>query len=259
MKNDDFLKVAKKAALEAGKIISKYSGSQHKLVYKEGDKSNFATKVDFDTEKVIVSILSKSFPNHNIFGEEETKINNNSEFSWMIDPLDGSFSFSLGIPTYSISIGLLQNNEPILGVIYNVSFKNLYWAQKGKGAFLNGKKISVTRKKRLDQAGVVLDFGHRLRRQQKYDWYIGPLMNRIGYLYSFGSSVYILAMIAQGMLDADCCDAWIWDFVAGVVIVREAGGKVTDFEGNEPDWSKERLSIVASNGLIHNQILEALR
>jgi len=89
--------------------------------------------------------------------------------------------------------------------------------------------------------------------------YINLLINKIAYPYSFGSGVATQALVGRGMLDAFVCQAWLWDFVAGAVIVREAGGKVTDFEGNEPDWTKGRLEIVASNGLVHDEILEAIR
>ena len=105
----------------------------------------------------------------------------------------------------------------------------------------------------------VLDFGHNVKRQQKLNLYINKLITKIGYIYSFGSAVAASALVAEGTLDLKVNHAYPWDFAAGVVIVREAGGKVTDFEGNKLDWSKERINIVASNGLIHDQILEALK
>lgn len=257
--NGDFLKVAKEAALEAGKVIQKYSGTNLQKNIKHKDVSDFATAADIEAEKLIVSILSKNFPEHNVIAEENEKTNKESEFTWVIDPVDGTFSFSIGVPYYSVSIGLLKNNYPILGVVYNISMNQLYWAEEGKGAYLNEKKIHVSDKDNLNETAVSLDYGHRQKRQAKIDKYITPLITKVGFPYSFGSAVATLAMLAQGILDANVNQAWLWDFVAGTVIVREAGGKVTDFEGNEPDWSKERLNIVASNGLIHDQILEALR
>ena len=256
---DQFLKVAKQVALEAGKTIQKYSGKIQDKNLKHEDPTDYATEADIEAEKAIVKILTKNFPSHNILAEEQTNIDKKSKYTWVIDPLDGTITFVSGIPYFSVSIGLLEEGKPILGVIYNVSFKQLYWAQIGKGAYLNGKPIKVSQKKSLAESIGVLDFGHNVRRQYKLDLYVNKLISKIGYIYSFGSAVASLGLIAEGILDLHINYAFPWDFAAGAVIVREAGGKVTDFEGNEPDWTKERLNIVASNGLLHDQILEALR
>lgn len=256
---DNFLEVAKKAALEAGKIIIKYSGKKHKLSIKNNDVSDFATIADTEAERIITKILTTNFKDHSVIAEEGTRINKASEYTWLIDPLDGTISYNAGLPYFSVSIGLLKDNRPILGVILDVSSDNLYSAQTGKGTYLNGKLINVSRQSFLDKAVVDLDFGHRSRRQQKIRNYVNPLATKIGYLYSFGPAAGILGLISKGLFDGYVVQGWNWDFAAGAVIIREAGGKVTDFKGNEPDWSKLRLSIVASNGLIHDQILEVLK
>ncbi|MBI3109484.1 inositol monophosphatase [Candidatus Daviesbacteria bacterium] len=259
MNDPKFLKIAKKAALEAGKIISKYYGEKHELNYKHEDRSDFATKADVEAEEKIVKILTKNFPNHNIIAEEKNRINKGSAYTWVIDPLDGSLFYIKGLSLFAVSIGLLQNNQPVLGVIYDVSAKNLYFAQKGKGAYLNDKPIAVSKEHDLEAAVVDMDFGHKARRLQKLESYIITLADKMGYLCALGPAVGILGLVAKGSLDAYVVTAWIWDFAAGVAIVKEAGGKVTDFEGKELDWSKDRLNIIASNGLIHDQILEALK
>lgn len=256
---DDFLKVAKKAALEAGEGIQKYSGQIYQKNTKHDDVSDVVTDADLKAEEIIVRILTKNFPDHSIFAEENGKKDKGSKYTWVIDPIDGTISFTHGVPYYSVSIGLLEKNVPVLGVTYNVSFNQLYWAVKGKGAYFNGEKIHVSNINALEEAACSMDFGHRKRRQDKIERYINPLINKVGYPYSFGSGVATLGFVASGILEAYVCQAWLWDFVAGTVIVREAGGLVTDFEGQEPDWTKERLNIVASNGLVHNQIIEALR
>lgn len=256
--DDQFLKVAKQAALEAGKIISKYAGKIHTVSVKNDDASDFATEADLESEQKIIQILTRNFPHHNIIAEEGGQTKKDSEYTWVIDSVDGTFSFAVGVPYYSVSIGLLKNAYPILGVIYNIAIKQLYWGRSGKGAYLNGKKIHVSSRNRLDQAAGSLDLGHRQKRQQKIDKYVTPLITKIAYPYSFGSAVATLGMVAQGILDMYVNEAWIWDFAAGTVIVREAGGKVTNFAGQEPDWSKDIVDIVASNGLVHDAILEAL-
>lgn len=256
---DQFLDVAKQAALEAGKIIQKYSGKNLKRNVKFGDASDFATIADTEAEKIIISLLSKNFPGHNIVTEEQENIEKGSEYSWVIDPLDGTFSYFRGIPQFCVSIGLIRKGMPILGVIYHVSNNDLFWASDGKGAYLNNRKIQVSELINLKESAVYLDFGHYAKRMSKFELYIKLLMYKVGTIYSLGSASLGLTWVGRGILDAYIIQAWLWDFVAGTVIVREAGGEVTDFEGKEPDWSKERLEIVASNGLIHQAILDLLK
>src|SRR3989338_7438393 len=145
MEESQFLKVAKKAALEAGKVISEYSGKDEHKNVKHEDPTDYATEADIEAEKTIVKILTTNFPIHNLVAEEEAKINKKSDFTWVVDPLDGSISFGSGVPYFSVSIGLLERGTPILGVVYNVSFKKLYWAEKGQGAYLNWNAIRVSK------------------------------------------------------------------------------------------------------------------
>ncbi|MBI2315058.1 inositol monophosphatase [Candidatus Daviesbacteria bacterium] len=256
---DQFLKVAQRAALEAGKIIAQYFGKNHQYNYKNKDQSDFATQADLQSEKKIVEILTKIFPSHNIIAEEGGRVDNHSEYSWAVDPLDGTFSFSIGMPYFAVSIGLLKNNKPILGVIYHVLSKDLYTGQLGKGAYINGKKVHISAKKDLFYASIALEFGHKRSRIPKIDLYIVPLLKELGHIYSTGSTAMNMALTGKGVQDAMLAQAWIWDFAAGSVIVKEAGGIVTDFAGKEPDWSQDRFNIVASNGFIHNALLEILK
>lgn len=256
---DKFLTVAKKASLEAGKIISQYFGQAGKLTIKNNDASDFATKADVEAERIIVKILSNHFPSHNILAEEGSGIKKGSEYTWAIDPIDGTISYVAGIPNFTVSIGLLKNNLPILGVIYHVTAKDLYYAEKNKGTFLNDQKISVNHKDELAKSVLSFDFGHKNSRQEKFNTYISPLLNKVGYVYSLGSGALELAYTSCGILEALIQTGGVWDVLAGTVIVREAGGKVTDLEGEEIDWTKDQITIIASNGLIHNQIVEALR
>lgn len=255
---DKFLRVAKEAAVEAGKIIAGYFGKEHQYKFKNEDKSDFATLADLKAEQKIIQILTQNFSGSNIIAEESGKINKDSEYTWVIDPLDGTISFAAGMPYFAVSIGLLKQNSPILGVVCHVVAKDLYWASLGKGAYVNGKRMQVNHKKELISANLIMDFGHRQRRLHKIDRYIAPLMKKVGYIYAVGSSVMSLMLVAKAIQEVMVSEAWIWDFVAGTAIVREAGGKVTDLEGNEPDWGTDRLGIVASNGLIHEEILKVL-
>lgn len=259
MNESKFLKVAKKAAEKAGEVIKKYSGKYGEENIKGEDKSNFATIADTEAENVIIKILTASFPTHNIIAEESGIKNKKSEYTWVVDPLDGTIVFKAGLPFFVVSIGLLKKQTPIIGVIYQPLIGELYSAQKGEGAYFNDKKISVSKTDKLDEMMLAADFGHNKGRQIKFNNFVAPLMNKVSYVYSLGSDAFLLALVAKGVFDVFATDAYVWDFAAGAVIVEEAGGKVTDLKGNKPDWSKERLSIVASNGLIHDEIIKALK
>lgn len=255
---DKFLKIAKQAALKAGKVIMSYYGKDHKLIIKT-DHSDFATQADLAAEKVIVEILTKHFPSHNIISEEKVRINNKSNYTWAIDPVDGTVSFVSRMPFFSVSIGLLEGNRPIVGVIYHVAQKDLYWAEKGKGAYLNGKKISVSKTGKLENAVVGLGIGTITRRKDKLNDYFFPLLNKVRYIYMLGGGAVSMALLSKGSLDGFPNKAWIWDQAAAGIIIPEAGGKISDRYGNPVDWSADKTEFVASNGLIHDQLLEALR
>lgn len=252
--DESFLKVAKQAAYEAGKIVRKYYQSELTL-HSKGHYANFATQADLESEQKIVEILTKNFPMHNIIAEESGKVDNGSEYTWAIDPIDGTIPFVDGIPTFGVSIGLLKDDKPIIGVIYMVVTDELYWAQKDKGAFLNGKKINVRKENNLQNCTIGLDWGHT-GRQLKLDRFFKPLVDRVRYIYSFGAAVATLVFVARGMIDAYIIRANVWDLAAGAILIEEAGGKVTDISGQAVDFSGDRPQIICSNGVIHDAILK---
>lgn len=254
---DKFLEVAKEAALDAGKIVKKYYQSKLTLLNK-GHYANFATQADLETERKIIQILTENFPDHNIIAEESGLVDKGSEYSWAIDPIDGTIPFVDGIPFFGISIGLLKNHKPFIGVINMVATDEMYWAKIGEGAYLNGKKIKVRKESSLHNSTIGVGFGHS-ERLMKFNRYFKPIIEKVRFIYNLGSAVSVLSYIAKGTIDGYIIRAYVWDVAAGSILIEEAGGKITDFEGNEPDWTKDRLSIVASNGLIHDQILEALK
>ena len=255
---DNFLKIAKQAAKQSGLLIRKRIGKKNRVQIKNNDASNLVTEADLLSEKNIIQILKKHFPKHNLISEEAGKKNNGSEYTWVIDPLDGTVSFAHNMPHFSVAVGLLKDNKPILGAIYNVMTDKLYWAETGKGAFVDGKPIKVSKISTLEESAAIIGFGSVKRRREKIGRYVMPLINKVGHPYSLGSAATHYTLVANGFADMTADGGWIWDFVAGAVIVREAGGRVSDLEGKEPDWTKERLHLVASNGLIHDKILEAL-
>lgn len=256
--NNDFLKVAKQAALEAGKIALNYFGKEHALEIKGGDSSNFATVADLEAEKRIIKIIKDNFPNHSFIAEESGG-EGNSEYTWVIDPIDGTAIFSAGLPYFTVSIGLLKDKKPLLGVIYQPVTKDFYWAISGKGAFINNKMIRVSNTNNLENAVLGVDFAHRAKRMEKTQKYVLPLINKVRYPISLGSDVLIFAFIGKGILDGFATETNIWDCISGAVIITEAGGEITDSKGLDIDWSKKRMEIIASNGFIHDQILDLLK
>lgn len=255
----NFLKIAKQAAKQSGLLIHDRVEKKNKIQIKNNDASNLVTEVDLLSEKNIISVLKKHFPKHNIISEEAGRENNGSEYTWVIDPLDGTVSFAHNMPHFSVAVGLLKDNKPIVGVIYNVKTDKLYWAEEGKGVFVDGKKIKVSKIDTLEEAAALLGLGSIKRRAERVEKYFLPLIGKVGHPYSLGSGATSYTLVANGFADMTVDGGWIWDFVAGSVIVREAGGKVTDLEGKEPDWTKERFNLIASNGLIHEAALEVLK
>jgi len=255
MADSRFLKVAKQAATEAGEIVKKYYQSELEL-HNKGHVNNFATQADLESEAKVIEILRASFPEHNIIAEESGRIDNGSEYSWAIDPIDGTIPFVDGLPFFGISIGLLKNDQPLLGVINMVAKDDLFWAEQGKGAFKNGKRIQVRKKESLDQATIALEWGHSAR-----DWriekHVAPIIEKVRYAYVFGSAVQSLTAIAEGKLDGCLIRAYVWDFAAGAIIVKEAGGEYTDPKGDKPDFTAEKIQLICSNGLIHDQMVKA--
>lgn len=258
MKESKFLQVAKEAAIKAGEAVAKLYGRKHSLKYKS-DPSDFATEADLESEKIILKIVTKNFPDHNILSEESGKnLAKNSPYLWVIDPLDGTTTFVAGLPFFSISIGLLKNGQPIIGVINRVSENELYWAERGKGAFLNKQKIMVSKKDLLKNSVLGLEYAYAHIRKEEIETVHKRLVAKVRYPFTFGGTAVSLALVARGILDGYYHGAHPWDFAGGAMIIEEAGGRITNIQGKPIDWSKDWMEVLGTNGLIHEQILAIL-
>ena len=253
---EDMLKTAIKAAKESGKILMSYYGKV-KVSYsgKYFDAAHIFTKADYESGKKIIRILKKEFPNHNIHCEIETKgkpvqIVNNSKYSWYIDPLDGTNNFTRGIPLFGISIGLIKDNQSILGVLYFPALDLLVYAEKGKGAFANGKRIKVSNREL--KKSLYMTHGYFKGKPQL----IKRIADKVGLIKIIDASSFELAQIAIGNAELYILESVMHDVAAGVIIVKEAGGKVTDYNGTE--WRPASKGIVVSNRKIHNEVLKLL-
>lgn len=250
--------VAKEASLEAAEILVKHFDKSHKIKSKDVS-DNIVTEVDIKSDTKILQILHKHFPDHGFFTEESGKKDINKKYVWVIDPLDGTSAYAEGLPTFGVSIGLLKNGKPILGVINLPMLNKFLWAEKRRGAYLNNRKINVNKINSIDKAFIGLDIARISRRKEIFDKVQLPIIYSAYYTPILGSVICGLAYVAQGVYSAYVNRAYPWDFAAGSVIVEEAGGKVTDFWGKPVDWFSNRAHVIASNGLVHDEIVSLIK
>ena len=250
--------VAIQAAKKAGKVLLQYFGKVKDTYKKYGTREeDIITKADLESEKIIVSIIKKNFPKHNIIAEEKTNINNNSKYTWYIDPLDGTWNYYRKIEQFGISIGLTKNSEPTLGVCYLPKQNKLFHAEKSKRVFLNNKRIRVSDTNDLSKSICVIS-GWFFERPKGTQEMLELVYTKVANFRSYGSATFQLMELAQGKVDfytSSGCRPW--DFAAGICILKEAGGKATDFRGNE--WDAKSNSIIASNKKLHSKILNIIK
>jgi myo-inositol-1(or 4)-monophosphatase len=248
------LEVAISAAKEGGEVLKKYFGELDKVVVKS-DKS-FQTEADTLSEKKIISIIKDSFPDHTIKGEESGLTNEGSKYVWLIDPLDGTTNFVTGIPFFSVSIALVIDEKPVLGVVYDPNNNQLFEAEVGKGGEVNGQPIKVSEASKLSES--MIGYARPGKTKGKFVEVFSKVEPATRTPKILGSMVIHLSYVSSGRLDAAILfSPNPWDFAAGALIVEEAGGKVTDFEGKP--WSLDSKNILASNGRIHQELLDILK
>lgn len=251
------LQAAVRAAKAAGTLtLEKFGELSHTDIHAKEFK-DFVTGVDHACEAAISSIIRECFPEDSILCEEGTIISGSSERTWIVDPLDGTLNFIHSFPVFSISIALKDSsNELLSGVVYQPVLRELFTAERGKGAYLNGKRISVS--SRSDKESFLIATGIPFKEYHYLESYIGMLREVIvdsAGIRRAGSAALDLAYTACGRFDGFWeYKLFPWDFAAGVLLVREAGGTVTDFSG-EPDVFK-RQSIIAGNNVTHPLLLE---
>lgn len=251
-----FRQTAVKAALEAGKVLLRNRGKRNKIGYK--GEVNLVTEVDFLSEKTILKIIRENFPDHSILTEETIGQKKDSPYCWIIDPLDGTTNYAHDFPVYCISIALQKNKEIILGTVYNPLLKELFLAEKNKGAFLNGKRIFVSNTRKLSQSLLATGFPYDIRTSKENNLeYFNKFAVKAQAIRRAGSAALDLCYLAMGRFDG----FWElklspWDTAAGILMITEAGGKVSDFSGKKFSIFSKKL--VASNNWIHKQIFEVI-
>lgn len=244
-----------KLALEsAGKAVRRRFG---KVGYRLKGEANLVTDADLASQKAAIGVIKKSFPEHDFLGEENARKNTGSPYTWVIDPIDGTTNFAHTFPQCSISIALFYKNQVILGGVLNPITNEMFLAQKGKGATLNGKKIHVSNVKKVHEALLVTGFPYN--RNEIMPELLARFERCLRASHDvrrLGSAALDLCWVAAGRLDG----YWEqnlnpWDVAAGTLILTEAGGKVTDFNGKK--WPKMQdfgHQLLASNGKIHSEL-----
>jgi len=247
---NDIIEISK----QAGLVIREGFGKTLQIDYKTNE-SNLVTQIDKASEKLITEFITKKYPGHSILAEEGGGTKRDSEYLWVVDPLDGTTNFAHGLPIFSVSIGVQKNDTTIAGVVYDVMRNIVYSAEKGSGAFSGSQKLNVTDRTKLEHSLLVTGFPYNVAENPENAFErFEQLTKKARGIRRLGSAAIDFCYVAAGVFDG----FWEvhlhpWDLCAGKLIVEEAGGLVTDFEGNQMDiYSKK---ILATNGKIHDQIL----
>lgn len=243
----------------AAKIVRRNFG---KVGYELKGKANLVTKADVASQKAVLALIKKNFPTHDYLAEENGIKSTGADYTWVIDPIDGTTNFAHTFPQCSVSIALFYKNEPVLGGVVNPATGETFLAQKGKGATLNGKKIHVSKTAKLEQSLLVTGFPYdRFARLPKLLNRFGRFLNSCHDVRRLGSAALDLCWLAAGRLDGYWEDNLNpWDVGAGVLILQEAGGKVTDYSGKKYQKIKDfGHTLLATNGKIHTQMLKIIK
>jgi len=243
---------------KAGEILLSFFGTA--LTKRDKEGSGFVTEADVASEKFLIEYLSAILPQASIFAEESGETHTgNSEYCWVIDPLDGTTNFAHGLSYFCISVALTYKGEPVLGCIYCPTLKEMFYAQKDAGAFLNDNAISVSSVSSFDESFLAIGVPYR-----KDDAYLkrfitafSDIMGKSFAFRHFGAAALDLAYVACGRFDAIFFEdlAW-WDFAAGKLLIKEAGGVITDYKNNEITAASK--SLIGASGTVHQELLNIL-
>lgn len=257
MDNQLFREVAISAVKKAGKILNENLQKVEEMSFK--GKSDIVTNVDLESEKSIIEKLRTHFPDHGILSEEAGLSNDNSsEYLWIMDPIDGTTNYYYGMNPFRVALCLLYQKSPLLSAIYNPTKDELYVAQKGQGATLNDKKIIVSDNTDLHNSVVMFHLSSKKEPRLRTLQVLEKIFEESMHMRMYGSSLASMSYIASGKFDAYFnVQSKIWDILPGAFLIQEAGGKATDIHGKEIGY--ESTSVLATNGKIHDKMLELLK
>ncbi len=253
---DDYREFAISVAREAGIFLKERLNDKHVIDYK--GEINIVTEVDRVSEELIKSRIQQRYPHHDILAEELTNTAKGSEFRWLVDPLDGTTNYAHGYPVFCVSIALEEKSEIRLGVIYNPMLDEMFVAEKGRGAFLNGQKISVSNTSDLSRSLLATGFPYDIRNDENNNInYFTGMAKSAQAIRRAGSAALDMAYVAMGRFDGFWeLKLMPWDTAAGLLLIIEAGGVVTDLFGG--NFSLESPHVLATNGKIHYDMIDVL-
>jgi myo-inositol-1(or 4)-monophosphatase len=245
-------------AKEAGQVLMDYF-ERRLAVKSKSSEIDLVTEADIASEKLIVEAIRERYPEHSILSEEGSGQEQTGEFLWLVDPLDGTVNYAHGYPVFSVTIALQHEGETVLGVTYDPMQDELFWAEKHQGAYCNGRSLSVSGTDSLRRSLLATGFAYaRASIEDNNLAEFGRIMPQVQGVRRAGSAALDMAYVAAGRLDG----YWEfhlspWDWAVGDVLVREAGGRISDVSGQP--WRLRSGNIVASNGLLHEELLAALK
>ncbi|MCX8019769.1 MAG: inositol monophosphatase [Chitinophagaceae bacterium] len=245
------------AVLAGGREILRFFQSDFAIRHKEGI-NNLVTEADHASEKAIIDVIRRNYPDHQILGEESGEIIQDSRYKWIIDPIDGTVNFANGIPIHCVSIAIEYEKEIIMAAVYNPHLNEFFFAEKGKGAFLNDKPIRVSNQNKVIHSCLVTGFPYTYINMPNGPLEIFAKLVRKGIpVRRLGSAAIDLCWVAAGRFDGFYEHKLEpWDSAAGFLMVTEAGGKVTDHQGNP--FSVYQHFVLATNGKIHDEMLDVI-
>lgn len=257
MARSALLNVMVQAAFKAGKSLSRDFGEVQNLQVSVKGPGDYVSQADRKAEKIVKDELLKARPTYGFLGEESDEIKGtDGAHRWIVDPLDGTTNFLHGIPQFAVSIALERNNEIVAGVVFNPATDELYTAEKGGGAFLNDRRLRVAARKELSDSVITCGVPHLGRGNHgKFLVELRHVMGEVSGIRRFGAASLDLAYVAAGR-----CDGYwetglsAWDIAAGILLIKEAGGWVSDFHGKTD--MLETGTVVAGNEYIHKALLE---
>jgi len=254
---DDIEQVALRAAQAAGRIHMRWLNKTKAI--RKGNPLDLVTEADKEAEAAVIKMIRRAFPEHAILAEESGASTNASEHRWIIDPLDGTTNFAHGFPAFCVSIAYEHRGRVEVGVVFDALHKDMFSARRGKGAKLNGKPIHVSKARTLATSLLATGFPYdRRERRRFYLCFWEDMMTRVEGVRRAGSAALDLASVACGRLDG----FWefglkAWDVAAGSLLVKEAGGTVTNMDGTPLDLAGAQ--ILATNSRIHREMAQVLR
>lgn len=252
------LQIAKKLAHDAGLVALDYQKKGFRIESK-GGFSNLVTDADKACEKLIIDTIRHNFPDHSILSEEAGEIKGPGDIKWIVDPIDGTTNFAHGLPIFGISIAVVKAGKPIIGVVEIPGLKETFWAMEGKGAHIGNKKIHVSKVGEMKNALFATGFPYSREEKYKKNLELFDAFYKISNgVRRIGAASVDLCFVACGRFDAYWeFDLKPWDIAAGKIILEEAGGTITNMDGSLLD--PKRGSLLSSNGIIHEQMLNELK